>query len=136
MVGVTVAGWSKDGPTRGAGGASELHPLDRLHLAWRLFRDPRVSPRLKTIVPALCALYVLSPIDLIPDVFIGLGQMDDVGFIGLMMAVLTLALRFAPRQIVAEHLAAMGLRTDDATARPNARTGTGPVMEAHYRVRR
>ena len=131
-----MAGWWRVGPTRSAGAASNLHPLDRVHLAWRLFRDPRVSPRLKTVVPALCALYVLSPVDLIPDVFIGLGQLDDVGFIGLMVAVLTLALRFAPRQIVAEHLAAMGLRTDDATARPNASAGTGPVMEAHYRVRR
>ena len=127
------------GPTKTTGATSDLHALDRLHLAWRLFRDPRVSPRMKTIVPALCVLYVLSPVDLIPDVLIGLGQVDDIGFIGLMMAALTLAMRFAPRPIVAEHLAAMGLRTEEAATRPRRSTGSGagagPVMEAHYRVR-
>lgn len=130
-----MAGWSKHGPTRNAGAASDLHPLDRVHLAWRLFRDPRVSPGLKTWVPAFCALYVLSPIDLIPDVFIGLGQLDDLGVIGLAMAALTLVLRFAPREIVAEHLAAMGLWRDESTARPTSGGGAGPTVEARYRVR-
>ena len=115
----------------------DLNPLDRIHLAWRLFRDPRVSPRLKTYVPVLCALYVLLPIDLIPDVLLGIGQVDDLGLIGLAMAVLTLALKFAPREIVAEHLAAMGLYAHGSAARAttSASDGSGPMMEARYRVR-
>src|SRR5215212_11428737 len=35
-------------------------------LAWHLFRDPRV-PTLAKFIPAFALLYVLSPIDLIPD---------------------------------------------------------------------
>ncbi len=130
-----MAGWSKTGPTRNAGAASDLHPLDRVHLAWRLFRDPRVSPRLKTWVPAFAALYVLSPIDLIPDFLIGLGQVDDIGVIGLAMAALTLVLRFAPRELVAEHLAAMGLWREETAARTPSSGGVGPIVEARYRVR-
>lgn len=130
-----MAGWSNTGPTGNAGAASDLHPLDRVHLAWRLFRDPRVAPRLKTWVPAFVALYVLSPIDLIPDVFLGLGQLDDLGLIGLAMAALTLVLRFAPGEIVAEHLAAMGLWRDEPAPRSSPNGGVGPTVEARYRVR-
>ena len=38
---------------------------DQLRLSWRLLRDERVSA-LKFALPALLALYVLSPIDPIP----------------------------------------------------------------------
>jgi len=33
----------------------------------------------KIAIVAACLLYVISPIDLIPDCFIGLGQADDLG---------------------------------------------------------
>ena len=130
-----MAGWSKTGPTREAGAAADLHPLDRLHLAWRLFRDPRVSPRVKKWLPTFVALYVLSPVDLIPDFLLGLGQVDDIGVIGLAMAALTLVLRFAPSELVAEHLAAMGLWRDQPTASTPPSGGVGRVVDANYRVR-
>ena len=106
----------------------------QLRLAWRLFRDPRVAPKLKTAVPLLTLLYVLSPIDLLPDVFLGLGQVDDIGVIGLALLVLTrLVPRLAPSHIVEEHMMAMGL-----TTQPSKKTGlrqNQDVVDATYRVR-
>ena len=49
---------------------------DQLRLGWRLLRDERVSA-LKFALPALLALYLVSPVDVIPDILLGPGQMDD-----------------------------------------------------------
>ncbi|MCL1594948.1 MAG: YkvA family protein [Actinomycetia bacterium] len=43
----------------------------------RLLRDPRVSFRRKALVAAVL-LYVVSPIDLIPDFIVGFGKLDDI----------------------------------------------------------
>lgn len=48
--------------------------------AWSEFINPAVSWRMK-LIPIIAILYALSPIDVIPDVFVGLGQLDDVGII-------------------------------------------------------
>ena len=48
---------------------------DQLRLGWRLLRDERV-PALKFALPALLGLYVVSPLDPIPDFLLGLGQID------------------------------------------------------------
>ena len=63
---------------------SELFKNARL--TWRLLTDRRVPPMLKAI-PVATLLYVLSPIDFLPDVALGLGQLDDIGIIllGLML---------------------------------------------------
>ncbi len=44
----------------------------------------------KIAIVVACFLYVISPIDLIPDFFIGLGQADDLGAV-----ILTLRYLFA-----------------------------------------
>lgn len=43
----------------------------------RIVRDPRVSVRRKSFAVA-ALIYVVSPIDLIPDFVVGLGQLDDL----------------------------------------------------------
>jgi uncharacterized membrane protein YkvA (DUF1232 family) len=43
----------------------------------RLMRDPRVSPRSKAVL-VLVVGYLASPIDLIPDMIPGMGQLDDL----------------------------------------------------------
>jgi len=89
-------------------------------LAIRLYRDPRVSARLKSIVPLLAALYVVSPVDFIPDFLLGVGQVDDLGMLGLaIFAGLKLIRRFAPSGVVDQHLSAMGLRPDASTRATN-----------------
>ncbi len=57
----------------------------------RLRRDPRVPPRAKVAV-AFAGLWVLSPIDLIPEFLPVIGPLDDV-------VVVALALRYAARQV-------------------------------------
>lgn len=59
--------------------------------ARRLRRDPRVPRRAKLAV-GFAALWVLSPIDLIPEFLPVVGPLDDI-------VVVALALRYAARQI-------------------------------------
>ena len=75
--------------------------LDRAKLTWKLFWDERVSPLTKAI-PILGLAYVLSPLDLLPELALGpVGALDDVGII---MLVLSLFIQAAPPDIVQEYL--------------------------------
>ena len=65
-------------------------------LARRLRGDPRV-PRSVKVVMAFTGLWVLSPIDLIPEFLPVIGPLDDV-------VVVALAVRFAARRIPADLL--------------------------------
>lgn len=56
--------------------------------AWSDFRNPSVPKWIK-LIPVLAIVYALSPIDVIPDVFVGLGQLDDVGIILLALKLFT-----------------------------------------------
>ncbi len=98
--------------------------IQTLQLVWRLLFDPRVPVLPKLIIPA-AVLYVLSPIDLIPDLILGLGQIDDFAiiFFGIQLFI-----DLCPPQIVAEHrriIAGMVHETD---------TPSEDVVEGTYRV--
>ncbi len=95
-----------------------------LRLVWRLLKDSRVPTFPKLIIPA-ALLYILSPIDLIPDLMLGLGQIDDVAIFFLSIS---LFIEMCPSAIVAEHRAAL--------AAENARTQPPQeeVIEGSYRV--
>jgi len=60
-------------------------------VARRLRKDPRVPLRAKVVV-GIAALWVVSPIDLIPEFLPVIGPLDDV-------VVVVLALRYAARQV-------------------------------------
>ena len=77
-------------------------------LAWRLVRDPR-TPLLPKLILGATALYVLSPLDVVPDVVPVLGQLDDVAALALG---LELFFRYVPGWLKAEHETALG-RTRD-----------------------
>ena len=62
----------------------------------RLWRDPRVPRRAKVAV-AIAGVWVLSPIDLIPEFLPVIGPLDDV-------VVVALALRYAARHVPREVL--------------------------------
>jgi len=79
-----------------AGGYSLGELLDLFRLAWRLLRDPRVPVVLKTI-PFLGALYLIWPVDFLPDVLPPLGQLDDVGV--LLLAIIAFV-RACPPELV------------------------------------
>ena len=73
--------------------------LRTVRLVWRLLRDSRVPLFPKLIILA-AAIYVISPVDLIPDVILGLGQLDDLG---IAMLAIALFIELCPRAIVDEH---------------------------------
>lgn len=94
-----------------------------LRLVWRLLKEPRVSlfPKL---IPVAALVYVLSPIDLLPDFILGLGQLDDFGILLLGIA---LFLELCPKEIVAEHRRA--LDAEWTASHPNEN-----VIDGSYRV--
>ena len=121
-------------PFAGANFLLERSLRDRIRLAWRLYRDPRVASKLMTAVPLLTMIYVLSPVDLLPDLLLGLGQVDDIGMIGLALLFVTRVVpMLAPSDVLEEHLAAMGLRDDTRDAGQG--TVSRPVVEAEFRVK-
>lgn len=71
----------------------------QIQLVYRLMVDGEVPFYLK-LLPVAALAYIISPVDLAPDVLPGLGQLDD-------LTVLLLALRFfvgfVPTHIVEEH---------------------------------
>lgn len=86
------------------GKASSLASIIKnARLIWRLLTDGRISPWLKAIIP-FTLLYLLSPIDLVPDIFLGLGQLDDLAII---LLGIKLFLFLCPQGIVEQHLREM-----------------------------
>ena len=123
------------GPTAGARVLLEPGMWDELRLSWRLLRDPRVAPRAKFVVPGLAVLYFLSPIDIIPDFFLGLGQLDDLGIITLaILFLIRLVPKMAPPEIVQQHMAEMGLAPEPTHA-DSTRPADERVVDAQFRVR-
>ena len=75
-----------------------IHLPSFARLYWRLFRDRRVSILPKALL-VLTLLYVLSPLDVIPDFIPGIGEMDDVV---VALAGLWLFIRLCPPETVRE----------------------------------
>ncbi len=100
----------------------------RWRVAWALLRDRRVPLALRGL-PVLALLYALSPIDLLPDRFLGLGQVDDLLVLFLALEALV---RLAPRHLMLEHLGRPGGgRPMNGQASPAAKVvdSTGHVVE-------
>ena len=68
-------------------------------LMGRLVRDPRV-PITRKVLAALVLAYVVSPIDIIPDFFLGVGLLDDIVLVALALANL---MESAGPEVVLEH---------------------------------
>jgi uncharacterized membrane protein YkvA (DUF1232 family) len=71
---------------------------DCVTTARRLRRDPRV-PRSAKVAVAIAAVWVISPIDLIPEFLPVIGPLDDVVMVAL---VLRYAARKVPREVLLE----------------------------------
>jgi uncharacterized membrane protein YkvA (DUF1232 family) len=65
----------------------------------RLLRDPRV-PRVRKVALALVLVYLVIPIDLVPDFIPVAGQLDDAILVAL---VLRAVLRSAGSELLDEH---------------------------------
>ena len=71
-----------------------------VRLYWRLFCDRRVSIWPKGLL-VLGVLYVLSPVDFIPDLIPIIGEVDDLV---ALIVVCRLFMYLCPRDIVQEHV--------------------------------
>lgn len=122
-------------PPRSPGPREELSWLQSLaqnaRLVWRLLRDPRLSPWVKLALPGLLLLYLLMPLDFVPDLFPVLGQMDDL------LAVLLagwLFLNLSPRWLVEEHQEAIRGAGPQSHSAQEGKPQQGPVIEGRYRI--
>lgn len=88
--------------------------VGQARLTWRLVREPRV-PHITKAIPLAAALYVLFPIDVLPDVIPLLGQIDDLA---LVVAAVQVFLRLAPVTAVAFHRGAIAGRRRYAPMSP------------------
>jgi uncharacterized membrane protein YkvA (DUF1232 family) len=95
-----------------------------MRLAGRLLREPRV-PTLTKAVPLLAGLYLISPLDVIPDLLPFVGQVDDLG---LILAALALFVRLSPGSAVDFHEAAIAARRRYGPMPPAA-----DVIDAEWR---
>ncbi|MEP0763295.1 MAG: DUF1232 domain-containing protein, partial [Chloroflexota bacterium] len=96
-------------------------------LGWRLLFDRRVSGSAK-LIPLLVIFYILSPIDLLPDVLLPFGVVDDLSafLLGLQMFI-----RSAPREVVDEHRG-LGPRRQPGGYTPPQ---NAQIIEGEYEIR-
>jgi uncharacterized membrane protein YkvA (DUF1232 family) len=105
--------------------------IRQFRLAWRLLWDPRV-PVWTKLVPFGALLYIISPIDFVPDWFLGLGQLDDLGVLLLGVRLFTALM---PDEIVLQHLRAMGVPVDQwHVSKEEPPTIDGDYIDAEYDV--
>ena len=73
-----------------------------LRLIWRLTFDKRVPIFLRALVP-LAIVYVISPLDLLPDMRapFGIARIDDLIVLGIAVLLLT---KLAPQHVIDEHM--------------------------------
>jgi len=74
--------------------------LEQLRLGWELMWDPGV-PLWTKLIPLIGILYIISPIDFIPDPILGLGQLDDLG---VLLLGLRTFMHFIPDDVVRQHV--------------------------------
>jgi uncharacterized membrane protein YkvA (DUF1232 family) len=93
-----------------------------LRLILRLLVNRQV-PIWTKLIPVFTVLYVLSPIDLTPDMLLGLGQLDDAA---IFLIGLNLFVELCPRDVVAR------LRLE--LSEPPPRDDDSEVVDATYRI--
>ncbi len=96
-------------------------------LAWRLFWDQRV-PLWTKLIPPAALTYVLFPVDIIPDVALGLGQLDDLA---VLLIGIKLFIELAPPDVVRDHLRALGAHIEEWRVEEDSSV----VIEGEYQLK-
>lgn len=74
-------------------------------IGWKLLFDPRVSITSK-LIPILTLAYILSPLDFLPELFVGpVGIIDDLT---LIVFALNLFIQTSPNEVVEEYALEFG----------------------------
>ena len=80
----------------------------RFRVTIRIMRDPRVGSWMKWVVPIVTILYIVSPVNVIPDFQLVTGELDDLLIAALAMAaMMKIVPLITPRAIVDEHINAL-----------------------------
>ena len=98
--------------------------LAQARLALRLIREPAV-PLLPKAVPLFALVYLIWPLDFLPDIFPVLGQLDDIG---VAIAALEIFLRLCPPAPATFHREALA-----AGRRFSPMPAQGVVIDAEFR---
>lgn len=77
-----------------------LRTRNKLRFFRAVLKDPRIPLYVKAI-PVVTVLYLLSPIDIVPDFIPILGYLDDVGIV---MLALSMVISLSPRPVIDELL--------------------------------
>jgi len=94
----------------------------QIRLAWRLLTDHDVPTWVK-FIPPLALFYLISPIDLLPDPILGLGQLDDLA---VLLLGFKLFVEMCPRSVVQRHRDEL---TGGTPPKPD-----GDVVDGSYRI--
>ena len=76
--------------------------ITKLFLLWRSLAGDKRTPLASKIFPWAALLYLLLPIDFVPDFLPLLGQLDDIGIIVLLISI---AIKVIPKSLWNEHKA-------------------------------
>ena len=118
---------SNRGPYSSSNGAI-ANLIREIQLAWLLLRDARVPVYAKALPVLLVVIYVLFPIDVLPDPILGLGQLDDLGIFLLGLAIFR---ALVPNYILEEYSGKVSRRK----VKPQRSTQTNEdYIDAEYRV--
>ena len=98
--------------------------LSDIRLAVRLVREPVVPLYFKAL-PLAAVLYVISPLDVLPDVIPIIGQLDDLGIV---IIALEIFLRLCPAAAATFHREAISQRRKFSPMSPTDR-----VIDAEFR---
>jgi uncharacterized membrane protein YkvA (DUF1232 family) len=100
--------------------------VEDLRLAWRLLQDTRVPWAIK-LVPIAAIVYVISPLDFLPDFVLGFGQLDDLA---IALLGLKAFISLAPRRLVDQYRCEIRGKA----AAPAADVNEAEYITAEYRV--
>ena len=73
--------------------------ISSIRLVWKLLTDSRVPFWIRIALP-LALIYVISPIDILPDFIPVMGRVDDI--IAIVAGIMIL-LKLAPKKVVNQH---------------------------------
>ena len=112
-----------------------MNLLNSFRVAWRLLWDGRV-PLSTKIIPVIVVLYILSPIDIIPDFIPVFGQLDDLA---ILLLGIQAFIAMSPKDLVAafraeingDSSAAGGTVTGDPASAPDPDKHSGTASSDH-----
>lgn len=87
---------------------SSLSIRQQAQIGWELIRDPEIPLPLRIATVTMPLLYVLFPVDISPDLIPLLGQVDDLGVVGVALMLLTVVTRHTTPALVDKHAYSLG----------------------------